>query len=599
MRHPLRSFLALLFTAMTAPVGAQAPPSDAAARLHALFDREWEWELSESPLLASGLGDLRWNDKWDDISPAALERRQHHREAVLEEVKAIDRAELSSIDRTHLDVFRYQYEMTVEGFKHRYYLIRTDTYAGVQNSEQLVDTLRFATRKDYDDWLARLEGFPTYVDQNVALMREGMRANVLLPKVIARRVLDQVITLATQPPRESGFYKPFIHFPESVADHERAGLEALALDRVRARVQPAFAQLRDFIEKEYLPACYDQIGWSQTSSGAAGYAYLARLYTTTDLTPQQIHELGSKEVARIHDEMERIKTSTGFTGALPQFFAFLRSDPRFFYKTPAELLEGYRALAKRVDPELIKVIGTLPRLPYGVRPIPDAVAPNTTAAYANQGAPDGSRPAYFFVNLYRPEMRPKWEMLALTLHEAIPGHCLQASRAFELRDLPAFRRYAGFTAYVEGWALYSESLGEDMGLYDDDPYSRFGRLTYEMWRAVRLVVDTGIHVMHWDRDRAIKYFMDNAAKTELDVTNEIDRYISWPGQALAYKVGELKIKELRNRARSRLGARFDLRAFNDRVLETGPVPLQVLDAQVEAWIAAGGPALVAKAPRAR
>jgi uncharacterized protein (DUF885 family) len=598
MRHVIRCCLVLALVAMTASPRAQTPDSDAGARLHALFDREWEWELSESPLMASGLGDLRWNDKWDDISLAALERRQHHREAVLEEVKAIDRAELSPADRTHFDVFRYQYEMTVEGFKHRYYLIRTDTYAGVQNSEQIVDTLRFETEKDYEDWLARLETFPNYVDQNIALMREGIRANVLLPKVIVRRVLDQVASIAKQPIDQSGFYKPFRHANAKVPEAERR-LTALAGERIHNRIQPAFVRLREFLEREYLPACYDQVGWSQTSSGEAGYAYLARLYTTTDLTPQQIHEVGLKEVVRIHAEMERIKASTGFTGSLQEFFAFLRTDPRFFYKTPTDLLEGYRALAKRIDPELIKVIGTLPRLPYGVRPIPDAVAPNTTAAYANQGAPDGSRPAYFFVNLYRPEMRPKWEMLALTLHEAIPGHCLQASRAFELGELPAFRRYAGFTAYVEGWALYSESLGEDMGLYDDDPYSRFGRLTYEMWRAVRLVVDTGMHVMHWDRDRAIKYFMDNAAKTELDVTNEIDRYISWPGQALAYKVGELKIKELRDRARSRLGARFALRAFNDRVLETGPVPLQVLDAQVEAWIAAGGPALVAEAPRAR
>ncbi len=598
MRHPIRCTLALVFTAMTASFSAQEPASAAGARLHALFDREWEWELSESPLTASGLGDLRWNDRWDDISMAALERRQRHREAVLAEVKGIDRAQLSADDRTNLDVFRYQYQMTVEGFKHRFYLIRTDTYAGVQNSEQIADTLRFERQKDYEDWLSRLDAFPTYVDQSIALMRIGMGNNVLLPKVIVRRVIEQVAKLVTQAPADSGFYKPFTHLPEAIAEADRARLQKTALERVRGRVQPAFATLRTFLEREYLPVCYEQVGWSQTSSGEAGYAYFARLFTTTDLTPQQIHELGLKEVARIRGEMERIKASTDFKGSLREFFAYLRTDPRFFYNTPGALLEGYRALAKRIDPELIKVIGTVPRLPYGVRPIPEAVAPNTTAAYANQGAPDGSRPAYYFVNLYRPEMRPKWEMLALTLHEAVPGHCLQMSRAFELGELPAFRRYGGFTAYVEGWALYSESLGEDMGLYDDDPYSRFGRLTYEMWRAIRLVVDTGMHVMHWDRDRAIKYFMDNAAKTELDVTNEIDRYISWPGQALAYKVGELRIKALREQSRTRLGDRFDLRAFNDRVLETGPVPLQVLEAQVEAWMAAGGPAL-AKGPRAR
>ena len=571
--------------AVAVSLSAQAPPSDAGRRLHALFDREWEWELQQSPLSASALGDKRWNDRWDDLSLTALDARQAHRQQVLADVEAIPRGELSPADQVHYDVFRYQYRMTVEGYQYRYQLVRTDTYGGVQNSEQLIDSFSFATRKDYDDWLARLGTFPVYIDQNIALMREGIRTNVLLPKVIMSRVRGQLDQLVSVDAAASGFYRPFRHFPAAVAEPDRAALAAAGLEQVRTHVQPAFAKLRDFIDHEYLPRSYDQIGWSQTSSGEAGYAYMARLYTTTELTPQQIHELGLKEVARIRSEMERIKSQTGFTGSLQSFFTFLRTDPRFFYKSGPELLEAYRALAKRIDPELIKVIGTLPRLPYGVQAIPAAVAPNVTTAYANFGAADGSRPAYYFVNLYKPETRPKWEMLALTLHEAVPGHCLQGSVAQELGDIPPFRRNAGFTAYVEGWALYSESLGEDMGLYADDPYSRFGRLTYEMWRAVRLVVDTGMHVMHWDREKAIAYFMDNAAKTELDVTNEVDRYISWPGQALAYKVGELKIRELRTRAEQRLGPRFDLRKFNDVVLRTGPVPLEVLERRVDGWLA--------------
>jgi uncharacterized protein (DUF885 family) len=572
--------LALVLGAMV--ISAQSPtPRE---QLLALFERTWQWELSESPTSASALGDPRWNDRWDDLSTAAFERRQAHRQGVLRDLAAIPRSALPAADQTHYDVFKYQYDTTVEAYAHRFHLIRTATYDGVQNTEQLVDNLRFATVKDYEDWLARLERFPAYVDQNVALLREGLRTNTLLPKVIVSKVLPQIDTLATQDPSASGYYKPFRQFPDGVPVADRTRLAAAGVAAVRTRVQPAFASLRAFLEAEYLPATYERVGWSQTSGGAASYSFFARQFTTTTLTPQQIHDVGLKEVARIRGEMEAIKTQVGFKGTLAEFFTYLRTDPRFFYKTGPELLAGYRALAKRVDPELVKVIRTLPRLPYGVIPIPDAVAPNTTTAYANFGAADGSRPAYYFVNLYKPETRPTWEMLALTLHEAEPGHCLQGSIAQELGEMPTFRRHAGFTAYIEGWALYAESLGDEMGLYRDDPYAKFGQLTYQMWRAVRLVVDTGMHVLGWDREKAIRYFMDNAAKTELDVTNEIDRYISWPGQALAYKVGELKIWELRRRAETALGGKFDLRDFNDVILQTGAVPLDILEARVNEWI---------------
>lgn len=582
LRH-LFPVLVVLIALPVAVVLAQPAPQDPARALHTLFEREWQWELEQSPVMASVLGDRRWNDRWDDMSPQAMAARQEHREAALRELAAIPRDRLSPADRTHYDVFKYQSETAVEGYQHRYHLIRTNTYDGVQNIEQVADSLRFQTPKDYEDWLARLERLPALLDQNVALMRQGIATNVLLPKVIVQRIRDQVDRIATQPPAGSGFYAPFREMPASLDEAERTRLAAAGLERVRTAVQPAFARFRAFLDQEYLPAAYDRAGWWQTSSGLEGYAYLARAYTTTDLTPQQIHEIGLGEVARIRADMERVKDETGFTGTLPEFFTFLRTDPRFFYETGDELLQAYRALAKRVDPELVKVIGTLPRLPYGVEPIPETIAPNTTTAYANYGAPDGSRPAYFFVNLYKPETRPAWEMLALTLHEAVPGHCLQGSIAQEL-DLPEFRRHAGFTAYVEGWALYAESLGHEMGLYEDDAYARFGQLTYQMWRAVRLVVDTGVHAFKWDRDRAIRYFMENAAKTELDVTNEVDRYISWPGQALAYKVGELKIQQLRRKAEGTLGDRFDLRAFNDVVLRTGAVPLEILEQEVGAWI---------------
>jgi uncharacterized protein (DUF885 family) len=579
---PIALLLGATCLASAAGTQSGAGPNRA---LHALFEREWEWELSEDPIGASYLGDARWNDRWPDLSLEAIARRQAHREGVLRELEAVPRDQLSPADRTHYDVFRYQLQMAVEGHRHQYHLIRTTTWDGVQNAEQIVDTLTFATLDDYEDWLARLDAFPAYIDQNIALMREGIRANVLLPKVIMERVRGQVRQIAGQPVDATGFFRPFAALPETLSSADRERITALARERIRAKVQPSFARLQDFIDREYMPAAYDRIGWSQTNSGPAGYAYFARYHTTTDLTPAQIHDIGLKEVARIRDDMERIKRQVGFSGTLAEFFTHLRTDPSFFYTTGEELLAAYRALAKRVDPELIKISRRLPRVPYGVLPIPDAVAPNTTTAYANYGAADGSRPPYFFVNLYQPETRPKWEMLALTLHEAMPGHCLQGAVAQELGEMPAFRRHGSFTAYVEGWGLYAESLGDEMGLYRDDPYSKFGQLTYQMWRAVRLVVDTGIHAMGWDRARAINYFMENAAKTELDVTNEIDRYISWPGQALAYKVGELKIWELRRKAEAALGAKFDVRDFNDVVLQTGAVPLNVLEQAVNEWIA--------------
>jgi uncharacterized protein (DUF885 family) len=563
---------------------AQTATNAASTALHALFDREWEWELTQDPLWASYLGDRRWNDKWPDVSLQALASRQAHRQTVLKDLAAVRRDQLSTADQLNYDLFEHQYRMTVDGFQHRQHLIRTSTLDGVQNAEFVIDSLRFQTVKDFDDWLARLDAFPAYMDQNIALMREGIKANVLLPKIVGQRVREQVVQLAKQAGEDSGYYRPFRSMPPGIRAADRERLSKTALERIRTRVQPAFARLLEFLDREYLPASYDGIGWWRTSSGLAGYRYFARYHTTTDMAPQDIHALGLKEVARIRAEMEAVKKQIGFNGSLEDFFKHLRTDPKFFYKTGEELLEGYRALAKRIDPELIKISRKLPRVPYGVLPIPDAIAPISPTAYANGGAPDGSRPPYFFANLHLPETRPKWEMLALTLHEAMPGHCLQISVAQELGDLPMFRRHAFFTAYVEGWGLYAESLGEDMGLYKDDPYSKFGQLTYEMWRAVRLVVDTGIHAMEWDRARAIKYFMDNTAKTENDVTNEVDRYISSPGQALAYKMGELKIKELRQRAQQALGDKFDLRDFNDVVLHSGALPLNILEANVDAWI---------------
>jgi uncharacterized protein (DUF885 family) len=352
---------------------------------------------------------------------------------------------------------------------------------------------------------------------------------------------------------------------------------------IRERIVPAYRALSVYFDAEYLPQARESIAASDGPRGLAYYDFLARDYTTTDLGAEAIHALGLREVARIRVAMEQAKAAAGFSGSLQAFFQFLRTDPRFFCKTPQELLDAYRSVAKRIDPELVKVFKKLPRLPYGVRPIPDNIAPDTTTAYYQGGATDGTRPGYYYVNLYKPEVRPRWEMVPLSLHEAVPGHHFQFALGQEMTEAPQLLRNAYFVAYSEGWGLYAEQLGYEMGLYDD-PYDRFGQLAYEMWRAVRLVVDTGMHLKGWSREQAIDYFKANSPKTEQDIVNEIDRYIGTPGQALAYKVGQLKISELRERAHQRLGERFDLRDFNDAVLATGSVPLSALESRIDAWI---------------
>jgi uncharacterized protein (DUF885 family) len=397
------------------------------------------------------------------------------------------------------------------------------------------------------------------------------------------RVPAQLDRLVTEPER-SPFYAPFARIPASVPAADAGALRERARTAIAERVNPALRELRAFLVDTYLPAAPEAPGLAHVPRGDALYAYFARTYTTTDLTPDAIHELGLREVARIRAEMEALAPQTGYHGSLSDVFAQLRADPANYYATPDALLHAYRAISKRIDPELVRVFRTLPRLPYGVVPIPAALAPDTTTAYYYPGALDGSRAGLYYVNLYRPEQRPIYEMMALSLHESVPGHHLQIALAQELHGLPDFRRASlAYTAYIEGWGLYAESLGDDMGLYDDAK-SKFGALTYQMWRAVRLVVDTGIHARGWTRERATAYFLENAAKTRLDVENEIDRYITRPGQALAYKIGELKIRELRERAQARLGARFDVRDFHEVVLEQGALPLDVLERRVGGWL---------------
>lgn len=584
-------FLALAFSsAQTAtPVphkkaAASTTNADAGIALHALFDAEWEYGLEHSPIGASVLGDRRFNDKLPDASLAASARDLAHTRETEKKLAAIDRTALTPADQLNYDLFKRELDNNLEEHKFKTYLIPVNEMdGGVYSLDTITELLRWETVKDFQDWITRMNALPLMVDQTMEVMREGLRTGIKPSKLTMNRVTDQLDKRIVSDPTQSDYYAPFKNFPKTFSEADKARLSSEAKSAVAEKVVPAIKKFRDFFANDYLPNCYPEAGVWQMPHGDEYYAYAVRKHTTTNMTPQQIHELGLKEVARIRGEMDAIKDKTGFKGSMQEFFNFLRTDPRFFYKTGEELLEASRANAKRIDPLLVKEFKKLPRMPYGVTPIPMSTAPYQTTAYYQQGAEDGSRAGNYAVNLYKPETRPKWEMMALTMHEAVPGHHLQIALAFELGELPKFRRYAYYTAFVEGWGLYSESLGDEMGLYDD-PYSKFGQLTYEMWRAVRLVVDTGMHYKHWSRQQAIDYFMENAAKTENDVTNEIDRYIGWPGQALAYKIGELKIKELRAKSKQEFGDRFDVRDFHDLVLSQGPVPLDILEKNVNAWI---------------
>lgn len=578
-----------LFTVLTclfvSVMFAQGPVRNVPTKqLYALFDEVWEAGLKDNPTFASFLGDKRYNDRWSDRSLVSYERRQQYRIATLNRLKKINRAQLSSADQLNYDLFKKDLDENIEGNKFQAYLMPLSQQGGIQTQDELAEFISFDKVKDYEDWIARLNAFPGYMDQTIALMREGQAKKILRAAAVMSRVPAQIDKQIVSDPEKSSFYAPLKTFPKDISPAEQERLKTAAKTAISDNIIPTYRKFKDYFVKEYLPACYPQVGIWQLPNGNEYYAFLARSYTTTNLTPEQIHQKGLSEVARIRAEMEKIKTQVGYKGDLHDFFDHLRSDKKFFYKTPDELFQAYRAMAKRIDPELVKVFKTLPRSPYGVVPIPDNIAPDTTTAYYNSPAADGSRAGRYYVNLYKPEVRPKWEMMALSLHESVPGHHLQIALQQELGELPNFRKYGGYTAFIEGWGLYSESLGEDMGLYDD-PYSKFGQLTYEMWRAVRLVVDTGMHFYKWDRQRAIDYFKDNAAKTDQDIVNEIDRYISDPGQALAYKIGELKLKELRQRSKDALGEKFDIREFHDVVLLSGALPLDILERNVDRWIA--------------
>lgn len=558
-------------------------------RLQRFIDLGYEYTLLVSPEFATYLGDPRYQDRLSDNSMDWLRESEARTRKTLATLNSIPRAQLDDAGKLNYDLLKDQLEQQVAGFPfHDEYLVITQLNGPQQNFSQLFATTRPDSAGDFRNVLARMAQIPERIDNAIERMRLGLEKGVTPPKVTLRDVPDQIRAQIPEDPMQSPLLQSFAQMPDSIPEATQTDLREAAVTRYREDLKPAFGKLLAFVENEYLPGARESIAMADMPDGKAWYTYRARAATTTDKTPEEIHRIGLNEVERIRGEMDRVIAESGFEGSFEEFLTFLRDDPRFYYTEADDLMAGYRDIAKRADPELVKLFGKLPRLPYGVVEVPEYAAKSATTAYYQRGSIEAGRPGQFFANTYALDTRPKWEMEALTLHEAVPGHHFQIALAQEQDELPWFRRFGGYGAYVEGWGLYSESLGEEMGFYTD-PYSKFGQLTYEMWRAIRLVVDTGMHYLGWDRQKAIDYFKANAGKQEHDIIVEVDRYIVWPGQALSYKMGELKIKELREYASQTLGEAFDIRAFHDEVLGAGALPLNVLDQRIRSWVDAQTP----------
>jgi uncharacterized protein (DUF885 family) len=553
-------------------------------RLHQLLDEEWAYRLSEDPLMATSVGDHRYNDRLPEVTAADWERRANVWREMLELLGQVDRDQLNSADRINYDMFQRQLRDDVASIDFKAYFLPITVDQGFHiGFARLPNNMPFVTASDYENYIARLRAFPAYVDQHIELLREGLALGMSLPRVVLNGYEVTIDAHIVGDAAQSVFQRPFDNIPTSVPTSEHDRLRASGRAAIMEAVVPAYKAFLDFMVAEYMPKARTTTGASELPNGREYYAYLIRHFTTLDLSAGEVHQIGLDEVERIRGEMADVIATVGFRGDFGSFLQFLRTDPRFYARSPDELLKEAAYIAKRMDAMLPSLFKTLPRLPYGVEPVPDHLAPKYTGG-RYVGAPIGStRPGYYWVNTYALESRPLYVLEALTLHEAVPGHHLQNALRQELEGLPHFRRFANVAAFGEGWGLYSERLGLEAGFYTD-PYSNFGRLTYEMWRACRLVVDTGLHAMGWTRQQAMDFLASNTALSLHEVRTETDRYISWPGQALAYKMGELKIRELRRQAEEELGEQFDIRTFHDAILQSGEIPLPVLEEQIHAHI---------------
>jgi len=590
--------LAACATPPPAPAPADAATVGAAATgasrdLHDLFERHFEDVLRLNPLLATYIGDHRYDDRLpNSIGPQHRAEVQALNERYLAEARAIDPAGLSPADRISWDIFVRERERMRAAERFPGYLLPINQAGSLLTVMPALgsgsNAQPFETTEDFEQWLGRLDGLVTWIDQAIVNMRLGLARGVVQPRPVMEKVLVQVEAMVVEAPEDSLYFAPVREFPETVPAADRERLRNAYAAAIRDELVPAYRRLRDFIRDEYLPRARSSVAWSALPDGQAWYAFQVAEHTTTDMTPEQIHQLGLAEVARILGEMDEVRKAAGFKGDLPAFFDYLENDPRFYFTRGEDLLQGYRDIKLRIDAALPRLFSVFPKADYELREVEAFRAQAAAGAYYQAPSADGSRPGIFYVNTYNLKAQPKFGMETLSLHEASPGHHFQTAIQQELEDLPRFRRFGSdYTAYVEGWALYAEYLGRELGLFTD-PYQWFGRLNDEQLRAMRLVVDTGLHAKGWTREQAIRYMLDNSTLAESDVVSEVERYIAWPGQALGYKVGDLALQALRKRAEAALGAQFDLRDFHREVLSDGGVPMDVLEAKIERWIAARG-----------
>jgi len=584
----------------TRQAGAANASNAAKGRFREFLDRDWKYWMTEYPEFATIFGYPGQNGRWTDYSPAAIEKRNQHLESGLKELHAIRRTDLPAEEQLNYDLYEDLYKTAIAGLRFHddafplpevtpvnLYMPVTQMDGVLTNLPETIGLMPTARPSDYEDIIKRLESFPVVVDQAIALMNQGIAQGWTPPKITMRDVpkqaADQIVSDPLKSPLLSGFKK----FPPAMNAQQQKDLAQRASAAYRDKVSPALAKLQNYLTNTYIPKCREKISVTTLPQGAEYYTYLVKWHTTTNLTPAEIHQVGLDQVKEIRAQIDQLIARSGFKGGLSEFAKFLNTDARFKFSSADELLAYVRDIAKRADPQTAHLFGTLPRLPYGVKAVPDAIAPSQSEAYYEPGTPEAGRPGYVNINTYNLAARQKWDMEDLFLHEGVPGHHLQIALAQELPDRPAFRKNLGYTAFTEGWGLYAESLGEEMGFYAD-PYSKFGYLSGQMWRAVRLVLDTGIHSMGWTREQALQYFRDNTGQPEQNVVSETDRYIVWPGQALGYKIGQLKFLELRKKAQEQLGARFDIRKFHDSLLGEGALPLTILEPRVENRAAAQG-----------